>query len=45
MYNVPFAYRDRYYDTNDAWYRYANGYVYEVDPRTRLIETSIPIYV
>ena len=41
MYNVPFAYRDRYYDTNDAWYRYNNGYVYQVDPRTRLIQTSI----
>jgi hypothetical protein len=45
MYNVPFAYRDQYYDTNDAWYRYANGYVYQVDPRTRLIQESIPIYV
>ena len=45
MYNVPFAYRDQYYDTNDAWYRYANGYVYRVDPRTRLIEDSFPIYV
>jgi hypothetical protein len=44
-YNVPFAYRDRYYDNNDAWYRYANGYVYQVDPRTRLIRESIPIYV
>ena len=44
-YNVPFAYRDRYYDTNDAWYRYANGYVYQVDPGTRLIQKSIPIYV
>ena len=31
-YNVPFAYRDQYYDTDDAWYRYANGYVYQVDP-------------
>ena len=43
-YNVPFAYRDRYYDTNDAWYRYADGYVYEVDPVTGLIEQSVPIY-
>jgi hypothetical protein len=44
MYNVPLAYRDRYYDTNDAWYRYANGYVYQVDPMTGLIQGSIPIY-
>lgn len=43
-YNVPFAYRDRYYDTNDAWYRYADGYVYQVNPVTGLIEESIPIY-
>jgi hypothetical protein len=43
-YNVPFAYRDRYYDTDDAWYRYANGYVYQVNPVTGLIEDSIPIY-
>jgi hypothetical protein len=43
-YNVPLAYRDRYYDTNDAWYRYADGYVYGVDPGTGLIEESFPIY-
>ena len=44
-YNVPLAYRDRYYDTNDAWYRYANGNVYRVDPVNRLIVDSVPIYV
>ena len=43
-YNVPLAYRDQYYDTNDAWYRYANGYVYQVDPANGLIEESYPIY-
>jgi hypothetical protein len=43
-YNVPLAYRDQYYDTDDAWYRYANGNVYEVDPATGLIEESFPIY-
>jgi hypothetical protein len=43
-YNVPLAYRDQYYDTDDAWYRYANGNVYEVDPVTGLIEESFPIY-
>jgi len=43
-YNVPFAYRDQYYDTDDAMYRYANGYVYRVDPVNGLIEESIPIY-
>lgn len=43
-YNVPLAYRDRYYDTNDSWYRYADGYVYQVDPGTGLIAESYPIY-
>jgi hypothetical protein len=43
-YNVPFAYRDQYYDTDDAWYRYANGNVYRVDPANGLIEESFPIY-
>jgi len=43
-YNVPLAYRDRYYDSNDAWYRYADGYVYQVDPGTGLIAESFPIY-
>ncbi|WP_344699403.1 hypothetical protein [Sphingomonas limnosediminicola] len=39
-YNVPYAYRDTYYDTPTAWYRYNNGYIYQVDPVTRLV-TSI----
>ena len=38
VYNVPDAYRDRYYDTADSMYRYNDGYVYQVDPRTGLIE-------
>ena len=36
-YNVPLAYRSSYYDTPDAWYRYDNGYIYAVDPNTRLV--------
>ena len=40
-YNVPFAYRDRYYDTPDAWYRYSNGYIYQVDPTTQLVTALI----
>jgi hypothetical protein len=40
-YNVPFAYRDRYYDTADNWYRYNDGYIYQVDPKTRLISAVI----
>ena len=40
-YNVPLAYRDQYYDTPDAWYRYNDGYVYRVDPTTQLITAVI----
>ena len=45
VYNVPFDYRDRYADSNDAWYRYADGSIYEVDPQTRLIESVISLLV
>ncbi|HXH53792.1 MAG TPA: hypothetical protein VNH53_10270 [Sphingomicrobium sp.] len=45
VYNVPFAYRDRYYDTPDAWYRYGNGNIYQVDPTTRLITAIVQAIV
>ena len=38
-YNVPMAYRSDYYDTPDAWYRYDNGYIYAVDPGTRMVRS------
>ncbi|QDP18637.1 hypothetical protein [Sphingomonas xanthus] len=44
VYNVPFQYRDRYYDTQDAWYRYGDGNIYQVDPYSRRISASYPIY-
>lgn len=44
-YNVPSAYRDRYYDTADNWYRYNDGYIYQVDPKTRLISAVIDAIV
>lgn len=40
-YNVPLSYRDQYYDTPDAWYRYNNGYIYQVDPTTQLVTALI----
>ena len=40
-YNVPLAYRDQYYDTPDSWYRYNNGYIYQVDPKTQLVTALI----
>jgi hypothetical protein len=45
MYNVPYSYRDRYYDSPDAWYRYSNGYIYEVDPTTQLIRAMVQALV
>ncbi|PKB19541.1 hypothetical protein B0I00_1777 [Novosphingobium kunmingense] len=41
VYNVPYAYRDRYVDGPDAYYRYNDGYVYEVDPTTQLVVAAI----
>lgn len=40
-YNVPMAYRDQYSDTSDAWYRYNNGNIYQVDPTTQLVTALI----
>ena len=39
-YNVPYQYRDYYQDSSDAYYRYAPGAIYQVDPRTNLV-TSV----
>ncbi|WP_162789125.1 MULTISPECIES: hypothetical protein [Sphingomonas] len=41
VYNVPYPYRDRYADNADDWYRYNDGYIYQVDPKTRLITAVI----
>ncbi|MGI8610885.1 MAG: hypothetical protein ACR2KH_01210 [Sphingomicrobium sp.] len=43
VYNVPYAYRDTYYDSHDAWYRYDDGTIYQVDPYTRMIEGMYPV--
>ena len=40
-YNVPLGYRDTYYDSPDAWYRYSDGYIYQVDPATALITAIV----
>ncbi len=45
VYNVPTAYRDRYYDTPDASYRYNDGYIYRADPKTQLITAVIDALV
>lgn len=43
VYNVPYSYRDQYYDRPDALYRYNDGYVYQVDPTTRLVTAAIEL--
>lgn len=43
VYNVPYDYRGRYRDRDDRWYRYSDGYVYEVDPTTRLVQSVIQL--
>ncbi|MDG5749000.1 hypothetical protein P8Q88_12525 [Qipengyuania sp. XHP0207] len=45
VYNVPYAYRDRYYDTPDSWYRYSDGYIYRVDPETQLVAAAIDLLI
>ena len=41
VYNVPYDYRATYYDTADAWYRYSNGYIYQVDPVTQVVTAIV----
>jgi len=41
---VPDYYRPFYQDTRDDYYRYANGYIYQVDPRSGMIQNIIPAY-
>jgi hypothetical protein len=41
VYNVPYAYRATYYDTPTAYYRYNNGYIYQVDPATMLVTAVV----
>lgn len=43
VYNVPYGYRDRYYDTPERMYRYNDGYVYQIDPTTQLVQAVIQL--
>ncbi len=40
-YNVPYAYRTNYFDTQNDWYRYNNGSIYRVDPTTLLVTALV----
>ncbi|MBB4154001.1 hypothetical protein GGQ80_001911 [Sphingomonas jinjuensis] len=39
LYNIPPQYRSRYADSSEAMYRYSDGYVYRMDPRTRIVRS------
>ncbi|WP_454796572.1 hypothetical protein [Novosphingobium lindaniclasticum] len=43
VYNVPYGYRDQYSDGTDALYRYSDGYIYQLDPATRLVRAAIEL--
>jgi hypothetical protein len=43
VYNVPYAFRGQYRDSPDARYRYSDGYIYQVDPTTRLVTAAIDL--
>ena len=43
-YNVPLSYRASYADTDDSWYRYGDGYIYQMDPYSRRVEQRYPLY-
>lgn len=43
VYNVPYAYRDRYADTADTAYRYNDGAIYQVNPKTQVIMAVIQL--
>jgi hypothetical protein len=45
VYNVPYQYRDRYVDSADSMYRYNDGYIYQVDPTTRLVQAIVETLV
>jgi hypothetical protein len=44
-YNVPLAYRSTYFDTPDMWYRYDNGYIYGINPQTRVVSNVAYVIV
>ena len=43
VYNVPYQYRDDYYDTDESYYRYGDEAIYEVDPQSGMIESIVAL--
>jgi hypothetical protein len=43
VYNVPIQYRDVYYDSDEAYYRYGDNAIYQVDPQSGMIESIVAL--
>jgi hypothetical protein len=43
VYNVPYQYRDDFYDTDDSLYRYGDNAIYQVDPQSGIIESIVAL--
>lgn len=43
VYNVPYDWRDEYADGPDSRYRYSDGTVYQIDPKTQLVMAAIQL--
>lgn len=43
IYNVPYAYRSQYPDSAAAAYRYNDGAIYQLDPKTQVIQAVIQL--
>jgi hypothetical protein len=43
VYNVPFAYRDDFVDSDDWLYRYDDNAIYRANPRTGLIDSVVAL--
>lgn len=43
VYNVPAQYRDVYYDSDEAYYRYGDNAIYRVDPESNMIESIVAL--
>jgi hypothetical protein len=42
-YNLPMQYRDDYQDSDEAYYRYGDDAIYQVDPQTNIIESIVAL--
>lgn len=43
VYNLPVQYRDDYYDTAQAQYRYGDDAIYKVDPQSQMIQAVVAL--